>query len=112
MSSGIFRISVKTVPEFFRRSSSLSLSSAQLVIASNNALRSSKRSNCTSRCSNPLLVESDCTSSCGKAAQPTALIGEMGCLVNIAPRPTNWNVQPVNLGKRRGQPHLSPGFFS
>src|SRR5260370_5153408 len=38
MSSGIFRISVNTVPAFFRRSSSFSLSSAQLVIASNNAL--------------------------------------------------------------------------
>src|SRR5258708_36142879 len=38
MSSGIFRISVSTVPAFFRRSSSFSLSSAQLVIASNNAL--------------------------------------------------------------------------
>src|ERR1700688_4195 len=38
MSSGIFRISLSTVPAFFRRSSSFSLSSAQLVIASNNAL--------------------------------------------------------------------------
>src|SRR5712671_2004712 len=38
MSSGRFRISVSTVPAFFRRSASFSLSSAQLVIASNNAL--------------------------------------------------------------------------
>ena len=38
MSSGIFRISISTVPAFFRRSSSFSLSSAQLLIASNNAL--------------------------------------------------------------------------
>jgi len=47
-----------------------------------------------------------------KVAQPTTSIGETACLVNIAPRPSNWNVQPVNLGKRRGQPHLSPALFS
>ena len=38
MSSGIFKISVSTVPAFFRRSSSFSLSSAQLVLASKSAL--------------------------------------------------------------------------
>src|SRR5208282_3608065 len=38
MSSGMFRISVSTVPAFFRRSSSFSSSFAQLVIVSNNAL--------------------------------------------------------------------------
>src|SRR5580658_2801122 len=38
MSSGIFRISVSTMLAFFRRSSSFSLSSAQPLIASNNAL--------------------------------------------------------------------------
>src|SRR6266704_5939738 len=37
MSSGIFRISVSTVPAFFRRSSSFSLSSAQLLITSRSA---------------------------------------------------------------------------
>jgi hypothetical protein len=37
---------------------------------------------------NALFVESDCTSCCGKVAQPTTSIGEMACLVNIGPRPT------------------------
>src|ERR1700684_2730693 len=36
MSSGTFRISVSTVLAFLRRSSSFSVSSAQLVMASNN----------------------------------------------------------------------------
>src|SRR5438093_1638665 len=34
-------------------------------------------------------MESDCTGSCGKVAQPRTSIDEMACLVNIAPRPTD-----------------------
>jgi len=39
--------------------------------------------------SNALFMESDCTGSCGKVAQPHTSIDEMACLVNIAPRPTD-----------------------
>jgi len=44
---------------------------------------------------NALFVESDCTGSCGRVTQPTTSIGEMASLVNIAPRPTDWNLLPV-----------------
>ena len=40
-------------------------------------------------------MESDCTGSSGKVAQPTTSTREMACLENIIPRPTDRNVLPV-----------------
>ena len=54
---------------------------------------------------NALFVESDCTSSCGKVAQPTTSIGEMASDMNLAPRRTDRNAldhEAVELRARAG----------
>ena len=70
--------------------------------------RSSKLSNAPLLAANALFVESDCTGSCGKVAQPTTSISEMAHLVNTTPRPTDPKTHNLFLSTSDFGPPSSP----